>query len=146
MRDEYTKLDWPSGAITHRCPLCGSKPDLYQYVEKGDALKVVMCSHGEAFGPQSGLVDEGCPFYMPPNAFYRPTIREAVKHWNEFAVALLNLRLANDQSESAVAAERKACADLARVKARLFAAENLSEVGSAVGNLIADAIEARGRS
>jgi len=54
-----------------------------------------MCSNGTAFGPQDGLTNEGCLLYMPPNGFYMATIREGVKYWNDYAVALERMQRAN---------------------------------------------------
>jgi len=62
-----------------------------------DCLKVVMCSTAEGIGPQDGIANEGCLLYMPGDDFYRPTQREAIKHWNAFATALTALRVANGQ-------------------------------------------------
>lgn len=96
MKDEYTRLDIPAGTHIEPCPCCSSDVELFQYIDDaGDATKVVMCSHGDAIGPQSGAVRDGCPLYMPNNNFYRATIREAVKYWNEFAKALTALNRKN---------------------------------------------------
>lgn len=90
MNEQYTQLEWPTVVALEACPCCGSTPELWQYItEAGDAQKVVMCPNSEPIGPQDGIADEGCLLYMPPNGFYRATIREALKYWNEFAKALM---------------------------------------------------------
>lgn len=88
--DDYKRLEPAAGVKLYPCPVCAADAELWQYSEAltSPTKKVVMCSRGEAFGPQSGLVDEGCLLYMPPGAFYKPSIRDAVKYWNDYAVAL----------------------------------------------------------
>ena len=89
MKDEYTRLDTPSGTHLEPCPCCGSAPEVWQYIDAaGDATKVVMCTLGDPIGPQNGLLSSGCPLYFPSMEAYRATVREAVKYWNEFAKAL----------------------------------------------------------
>ncbi|WP_295378457.1 hypothetical protein [uncultured Pseudacidovorax sp.] len=97
--DNYTRLNMPNGTHIEQCPVCAAGPEVWQYIPKEgeNAQKVVMCSTGEDIGPHDALADGGCPMYMPPNSFYRPTIREAVKHWNEYAQALCALRRKNAQ-------------------------------------------------
>lgn len=95
MRDEYKQLATPEGL--ELCPCCGAKPELWEYqpVQDGPATKAVMCSNNDAIGPQAGMVNEGCPLYMPNDDHYRATVREAVKFWNEFAKALTALQRKN---------------------------------------------------
>jgi len=95
--DEYTKLTIPDGAHIEACPCCGSTPELWQYqVSEGEAAsKAVMCTNNERIGPQDGVADEGCPLYMPSQGFYRATIREAIKYWNEYAKALMKQQRQN---------------------------------------------------
>lgn len=95
MRNDYNPLPAPEGL--ELCPCCGGTPKLWQYSESPDAptTKVVMCQTNEPIGPQDGLANEGCPLYMPPDAHYRPTIREAVRFWNDFAKALTALQRTN---------------------------------------------------
>lgn len=97
MFDNYTRLSTPGGTHIEHCPVCAAGPEVWQYIAKeGDvAQKLVMCSHGDEIGPHDALAGGGCPLYMPPQSFYRPTIREAVKHWNDYAKALLALRARN---------------------------------------------------
>ncbi len=84
----YKQLDTPDGL--ELCPCCGSAAQLWQYSESATAptSKVICCENGEKFGPQDGMANEGCLLYMPPENFYRATIREAMKFWNEYAKAL----------------------------------------------------------
>lgn len=95
--DEYQQLTIPAGTHLEPCPVCAGNPELWQYVPKpGDpAQKAVCCEHADDIGPHEALAGGGCPLYMPPLSFYRPTIREAAKHWNEYSRALDKLRRSN---------------------------------------------------
>lgn len=87
------------------CPVCGANALLWSYsddFENGPVQKVVMCENGERIGPQEGIVQEGCLLFMPPPDFYQPTIREAVKFWNEFAKALSTQRRERNWQEAKV--------------------------------------------
>jgi hypothetical protein len=94
MHDDYKPLDTPQGVTLEACPVCGSAAALWQYSESETAPRqlAVMCTHGEAIGPQDGIRNEGCLLYMTPEQFYRETIRDAVRYWNEFAKALTAMR------------------------------------------------------
>jgi hypothetical protein len=89
--DEYKALDTPVGQHIAACPVCGAAGALWQYSksEQDATTKAVMCTNGEAIGPQDGVVNEGCLLYLPPRGFYQATIREAIKYWNEYAKALM---------------------------------------------------------
>ena len=90
-REEYTRLATVETMLD--CPVCSASAELWEYNQNDNtALKVVMCSDGKAFGPQDGIMGEGCLLYMPPDAFYRPTKREAIKYWNDYAQALEKMR------------------------------------------------------
>ena len=96
----YKQLDTPAETTLLPCPCCGADAQIWQYAESAasPATKTVMCSNGDAIGPQgslAGLQDSGCLLYMPPDDFYRATIREAVKYWNEYAKALQTLQRTN---------------------------------------------------
>lgn len=93
--DEYLALGHAEKCLP--CPCCGGDAEVWQFSESGESptTKVVMCKHGNAIGPQDGITNEGCMLYMPPNEFYRPTIREAINYWNEFAKALQSLQRTN---------------------------------------------------
>lgn len=84
----YKQMDTPEGL--ELCPCCGSVAQLWQYSEAVDkpTSKVICCANAERFGPQDGIANDGCLLYMPPDNFYRATMREAVKYWNEYAKAL----------------------------------------------------------
>lgn len=99
--DDYKRLETPDG-LPH-CPCCGAEVELWQFSEAETAptTKVVMCSNGVQFGPQDGLVGEGCPLYMPNQLHYRATIRDAVKYWREFAEALESQRAERDKQRRA---------------------------------------------
>lgn len=88
----------PDPATIAKCPICNSRAEVWQYSAKPDSqlLRVVMCTNGEAFGPQirDGAAMGGCILYMPPDDFYRARTKEAVQYWNEYAEALLAARSA----------------------------------------------------
>ena len=94
---QYKKLETPSGTHIEACPVCAADAEIWQYMATpgAPAQKVVCCEHSDEIGPHDALAGGGCPLYMPPMSFYRPTIREAVKHWNEYAKALGALRRKN---------------------------------------------------
>lgn len=94
--DDYKQLELPETPL-EVCPVCASKAELWQYSksETDFTSKTVMCSNGDAFGPQDGIADEGCLLFMPPHEFYKATIREAVKYWNEYAKSLTRIQRAN---------------------------------------------------
>jgi hypothetical protein len=111
MHNDYKPVDLsqfasapPDGYALERCPVCGSAGQLWQYSESETAPRklLVCCTHGEPFGPQDGLTNEGCLLYMPPDNFYRETIRDAARYWNEFAKALSTLRRQNNWQHAQV--------------------------------------------
>lgn len=59
--NEYTKLETPSGLVLHNCPVCASKVEVWQYIDKpgGPAEKLICCSHDSPIGPQESLAGEG---------------------------------------------------------------------------------------
>ena len=90
----YVKIE-PANALPIRpCPVCGSAGELWQYENRANATfqKAVMCTNGDAIGPQDGEFNVGCLLYMPPDQFYQSRIIEAVNYWNEYAEALQALR------------------------------------------------------
>lgn len=91
----YKKVEAPSGHL-ESCPCCGADAEVWQFSQTptSPCTKVVMCVTSQPIGPQSN-VNEGCPMYMPDDDHYQATIREAVKYWNEFAIALIALQRAN---------------------------------------------------
>ena len=52
----------------------------------------------------------GCLLYLPPQPFYRATIREAVRYWNDYAKALEKLRRAKHW-ETAKVLRGQSCPD-----------------------------------
>jgi hypothetical protein len=97
VREMYRQLETPQGAHIEHCPICEAEAALWQFSETPDAIvqRVAMCSHRDEIGPQDGIVNSGCLLYMPDEAFYQPTAREAIRYWNSFAVALRELRAGN---------------------------------------------------
>ncbi|HEY0915673.1 MAG TPA: hypothetical protein VGE22_12450 [Solimonas sp.] len=107
MHDDYKPLNaGPNASWTplEPCPVCGSEAALWQYSESETAPRklLVCCTHGDPIGPQDGLTNEGCLLYMPPDNFYRETIRDAARYWNEFAKALSALRRQNNWKQAQV--------------------------------------------
>lgn len=100
MKELYKSVEVSSGLTLAPCPVCGADAELWQYSEdfkNGPIDKVVMCSNGDRFGPQEGAINEGCLLYMPPQSFYQGRIVEAVRFWNEYAQALIELRKKNGE-------------------------------------------------
>ncbi len=97
VREMYKQVDAPQGSSILPCPCCGAEAHVWQYSESEAAptTKAVMCDNGDKFGPQDGIRNEGCLLYMPPDDFYRPTIREAVKYWNDYTKALMAIQRRN---------------------------------------------------
>lgn len=95
--EDYKRLKkLPAGAQLDPCPVCGAPADLWEYskdFKAGPITRAVMCTNGAAFGPQDDEVHAGCPLYLPPRDFYQATTREAIKYWNQYAVALVAQRL-----------------------------------------------------
>lgn len=91
--DDYKRLDLGAYRL-ERCPVCGAAAELWQYSESDAAptSKAGMCSRSDAIGPRDEFVSDGCLLLMPPQDFYRATIREAVAYWNAFAAALVAMR------------------------------------------------------
>lgn len=97
----FTKLATQPEGMSE-CPCCGSKEELWQFIDEDcqSAYRLVACPNSKPIGPQSGLATVGCLLYLPPQDFYRPTVREAVKYWNEFATALKAQRMKNEREIS----------------------------------------------
>lgn len=112
LHDDYKPLDLSQiasvppngGAVLEPCPVCGGAASLWQYSTSETAPRklLVCCTHSEPIGPQDGLANEGCPLYMPPDNFYRETIRDAVRYWNEFARALGTLQAENAERNAGI--------------------------------------------
>lgn len=94
-REMYTQQ---RALVPERCPVCSAKAGLWAFVEKPEdpVQYAVMCDNGARFGPQDGMKNEGCLLYMPPDGFYRPTAREALAYWAEYAKALVKQREPGD--------------------------------------------------
>lgn len=72
------------------CPVCGSDAVVWEFSEgpTHPVRRVVMCENGERFGPQDGIMNDGCLLYMPPEQFYHGRGADAARYWNEYAKAL----------------------------------------------------------
>ena len=88
--NEFKKLDTPGGVHLEPCPVCASEGELWRRSDSPSSPTetAVCCSNGDVIGPQAGEVNTGCLLFMPPDDFYRGTMRDAVKYWNEYAKAL----------------------------------------------------------
>ena len=95
--EEFKLISTPEGTTLAPCPVCGTSSELWRRSESPSAPShvAVCCANGESIGPQNALMSEGCLLFMPPEDFYRSTIREAVQYWTEFASALQILQRAN---------------------------------------------------
>ena len=109
--DMYKKIETPEAQSLLPCPCCGAAAELWRYAASGTApsTPVAMCTNGDKIGPQDGLAGEGCVLYMPPDNFYRATIREAVKYWNDFAKALEALQRKNRWKTAGVLRDGTEC-------------------------------------
>lgn len=87
-------VETPDGVTLDACPVCGSHAEIWRYSKTPDAPTetAVCCSNAMAIGPQLSSIYSGCLLYMPPNDFYRGTIREAVKFWTEYGAAVRVMR------------------------------------------------------
>lgn len=95
-KEEFKMGELPGGATLAPCPVCGAEAELWLHshdFKNGPIRKAGMCSNGDPIMPDGGLVD-GCPLCMPPEHFYRSTVREAVKYWNDYAATLVSMRWA----------------------------------------------------
>lgn len=92
--EQYRKIETPEGVALEPCPLCDGPAVLWRHSETAESptTVAVMCEHGDPIGPQSNLFS-GCLLFMPNDDFFRATMREAVAYWNDFANALIALRL-----------------------------------------------------
>ena len=94
-KEEYKAAEFPAGVHVECCPVCGSLAELWMHstdFANGPIAKAVMCSMGNEIKPRDGIVNSGCLLYMPPDDFYRPTVKEAIAYWNEFAASILAVR------------------------------------------------------
>lgn len=92
--EPYKQVPIPEGTELELCPVCFAKAEIWRYSKSPDSRTetAVMCSNNEMMGPQTNA-EAGCLLMMPPQGFYFGTIREAVKYWNAYAVALSKQRL-----------------------------------------------------
>lgn len=105
MHNSYYPLDTPADTPLSICPACNAVAGLWRHTEAEVAADlphsvpqyVVMCNYGDRIGPQRGMRHEGCLLHMPPDAFYKAQISEAITYWNDFARALRDLRLRHHQ-------------------------------------------------
>lgn len=74
--NDFRQLPTPTGL--NECPGCGSTPELWER-HCGDYYhKVVACPNNGKKDP-----DFQCPFYYPPECFYKATKREAIAYWQK---------------------------------------------------------------
>ena len=91
--DEFKRLDLGAYRL-ERCPVCGAGAELWQHSlsPTDPTSKAGMCSRSDAIGPRVDVFSDGCLLNLPPQDFYKATIREAVAYWNAFATALGAMR------------------------------------------------------
>jgi len=99
MNHVYRPMEPQPADAVDECPCCGDKASVWEYVESPNhpVTRVVMCDYSGSIGPRDAAVYEGCLLHMPPDDFYQPTGREAVRYWNEYARALTAVRRAKEQ-------------------------------------------------
>jgi hypothetical protein len=97
-RDPWTKMDLPDGVAD--CPCCGSRPDLYKYLEKpeGPRRLEVSCSNSEPLHKDLPIMAT-CPLIVPPDFLLCETIKGAVATWNAYAYALIKARHENQKAK-----------------------------------------------
>lgn len=76
MSGEFKPVPVPAGVILLPCPFCGSPAELNEFIDIGATSKLVSCSNGGEFE------DDECVMYLPSNAAYKATKREAIAVWN----------------------------------------------------------------
>ena len=104
--EEYRKMIPPPAELPYQCPCCGC-PDVvvWEHSETPESIvtRVVTCESKDVIGPRGvedgGFGERGCLLFMPPRDFYRPTGREAVRYWNKYAAALLDIKIKNAMAE-----------------------------------------------
>jgi hypothetical protein len=102
---EYKKGDLPETTYISPCPVCGADAELWLFSNdfaNGPIEKVICCSNGYRFGPQTSELNAGCLLWMPPCDFYRGRVVEAVNYWNEYAKALSAIRRARHWTRARV--------------------------------------------
>lgn len=74
--EPYKQVPIPEGTHVEPCPVCYSLAEIWRYSEDPDSPTetAVMCSMGDAIGPQKNM-EAGCLLMMPPKEFYCGTIR-----------------------------------------------------------------------
>jgi hypothetical protein len=107
--EDYKRLETPAGSAIENCPVCGCQAELWQYsaADDGPTNKLVCCTRSDPFGPQDGIIMAGCLLYLPPQAFYMATSREAIRYWNDYAKALEKLRRAEHWKTARVLRENE---------------------------------------
>jgi len=94
MHDCYKPIPTPEGVTLEACPICGSPAELFRYSEgpheKTETL--VCCTQGDRFGPQTSDLFCGCLLYLPSAEFHFSRMKQAVDYWNQYAVALKQMR------------------------------------------------------
>lgn len=93
---KYTHIEGKESTL-EPCPLCMGSTGLWRYSEGIDdpISHVVMCSHAGDIGPREDFFISACVMVMPPDDFYKPRQIEAINYWNDYAIAINNLRAQN---------------------------------------------------
>lgn len=76
--EEFRRVE--QHATTLACAWCGWPSQLWQRRSPGGVWQsFVACSNSGG-----GALEDDCPLYMPPEAFYRARKRDAIEHWNRW--------------------------------------------------------------
>jgi hypothetical protein len=95
---DYTMIDPRRHPAVEPCCVCGSKPQVWRYNETEDSSTVAVCCPTTDMADNDPLGGQECLLYLPPLAFYRPRIVDAVKYWNAYQRAALAMRGDNRES------------------------------------------------
>lgn len=101
---DFQRVALPEGSayLATRCACCGGSPGAWQRVARRPGRpelvqRAIMCDSDELRPP--GEEPDGfgleCPFALPPEQFYAPTLREAVAFWNRTNGLLIEKRAEN---------------------------------------------------
>ena len=83
MSELYTKIVGHDDKLKP-CPFCGEPAELWEYKPNPYLIqKVAMCSNRS--DENENPPREGCPMYMSPDEFHKPTKHEAIAVWNKRA-------------------------------------------------------------
>jgi hypothetical protein len=91
MKDDEDYRELSTEEHLDKCAVCGADARLLGVWPRLDSY-VVVCTTGEAIGPQDPEFLPGCPMYLPRREFHQPTLKQATEFWNSFTQGLLYFR------------------------------------------------------